>query len=275
MGGAGNGAGVMPTAPARLEFSHDGAVATITLAAPKANIIDRGMIAAIGDHLDTIATGSELVAVVIAADGPHFSFGASVEEHLPDRIGGTLGALHALLRRLIDLPAPTIAAIRGLCLGGGFELALACDLIVAEAGAQFGCPEIKLGVFPPAASVLLPPRIGSARAAALTLTGAPIDTTQAELYGLVAVVAAAGQLEPMLGDWLRKTFVPRPAVALKYAALAVRQDVKRAMDAGLSTAERLYLEGLMIHPDPVEGIRAFMDKREPRWSRAATERVTR
>jgi benzoyl-CoA reductase subunit C len=156
----------MDSARATLALTHDDRVAVITLAAPKANVLDGEMIAAIAGHLDGLATRDDLVALVIAAEGPHFSFGASVEEHLPARIGQTLDALHQLLRKLLTTHAPTIAAVRGQCLGGGFELVLACDLVIADAEARFACPEIKLGVFPPAASVLLPVRIGGSRACA-------------------------------------------------------------------------------------------------------------
>jgi cyclohexa-1,5-dienecarbonyl-CoA hydratase len=260
---------------ARLDFSHDGLVATISLAAPKPNILDGAMIAAITGHLDAIASRDDLAALVIGAEGPHFSFGASVEEHLPEHIGATLASLHTLLRRLIDFPMPTIAAVRGLCLGGGFELTLACDLIVAAESAQLGCPEIKLGVFPPAASVLLPVRIGAARAAALTLTGVTIGAARAEALGIAARVLPDSEFDSALAAWLRDDFVARPPVALRYAALAVRQDVKRAVEVGLPEAERLYLEGLMAHPDPVEGIRAFVEKRTPQWHSARGTQVSR
>jgi cyclohexa-1,5-dienecarbonyl-CoA hydratase len=156
---------------ASLDLVCDGRVARLTLRAPKANILDAVMIANLEDAVSGLEQRRDLHAIVIAADGPHFSFGASVEEHLPEKIAATLASLHGLLRRLIDLPAPTIAAIRGQCLGGGFELALACDLLIAEESAHFGCPEIKLGVFPPAASALLPARIGTARSNGLMLTG--------------------------------------------------------------------------------------------------------
>ena len=153
----------MSATVARLEYLHEGRVARIVLAAPKANILDSGMVATLDRYVRSLLSRADLHAIVFGADGPHFSFGASVEEHLPDQIAGTLDALHGLLRAITDLPAPTIAAIRGQCLGGGLELALACDLLMAEPSARLGCPEIKLGVFPPAASALLPARIGSRR----------------------------------------------------------------------------------------------------------------
>jgi cyclohexa-1,5-dienecarbonyl-CoA hydratase len=251
---------------ARFEYTHQGRVAQLTLAAPKANILDRAMIAALDGYLETLVPRVDLHAVVVTADGPHFSFGASVEEHLPEQIGPTLQALHGLLRRLIDVPAPTIAAVRGQCLGGALELVLACDLVLAEESAQLGCPEIRLGVFPPAASALLPARIGAGPAAALTLTGESISGRDAAARGLVARTAPDGQLSAGLESWLAETFVTRSASGLRFAALAARPRIRRAIEEDLPPLERLYLDHLMREPDAVEGIRAFLEKRQPRWS---------
>ncbi|MGZ8868860.1 MAG: enoyl-CoA hydratase/isomerase family protein, partial [Thermoanaerobaculia bacterium] len=156
---------------AKVELQREGRIARVHLAAPKANILDRGMVTELDHIFEQFASLQELRAIVIEGEGLHFSFGASVEEHLPDQIEGALARLGGLLRRVAGAPAPTIAAVRGQCLGGGFELALACDLIVAEEDAELGAPEIRLGVFPPAASALLPVRIGAAGAASMILTG--------------------------------------------------------------------------------------------------------
>lgn len=251
----------MTTPLARFEYTHEGRIARLTLAAPKANILDRAMIAALDGYLETLLPRDDLHAVVITSDGPHFSFGASIEEHLPDQIAGTLEALHGLLRRLVDVPAPTIAAVRGQCLGGGLELVLACDLVIAEETAQLGCPEIRLGVFPPAASALLPAKLGVALAASLTLTGESIGGREALARGLVARTAPDGQLAQRLDAWLADTFVPRAASGLRYAALAARPRIRRAIEEDLPLLERLYLDRLMREPDAAEGIRAFLQRR--------------
>ncbi|MGE5322619.1 MAG: enoyl-CoA hydratase/isomerase family protein, partial [Actinomycetota bacterium] len=186
----------------RLDLTNDGAVARVALASPKANILDRKMMLDIMESLSGLEWNGKLKVVIIGSDGPHFSFGASIEEHLPDHIGRTLVQLRELLRAVAVLPAPTIAAVRGQCLGGGFELALACDLIIAEETAQFALPEIKLGVFPPAGAALLPLRIGTSRAADMVLTGASMVATEAKAAGLVQRIAAPDDLEPALERWL-------------------------------------------------------------------------
>lgn len=250
----------------RLELTHNGQVARLALAAPKANILDKAMMLGLGAALDELATQRNLKAIVLAGAGAHFSFGASIEEHLPDRIGDTLMHLRNLLLKMAVAPAPMIAAVRGQCLGGGFELALACDLIVAEDSAQLGLPEIKLGVFPPAGAALLPVRIGSGRAAEMVLTGASWTANQAAAAGLVSKVFSSGDLETQLAAWLQSDFLPRSAAALRFAAQASRRPLVRTLEIDLPALERLYLDQLMGQPDAVEGVLAFLEKRQPHWS---------
>jgi len=250
----------------RLEFTHLERVARITLACPKANILDRAMIRELHEALSE-ANSHSLNAIVIGAEGRHFSFGASVQEHLPDRIADTLQALHGLLMRLQEAPAPVIAAVRGQCLGGGFELALACDLIIADRTAQFALPEIKLAVFAPAASALLPLRVGQALAARLLLTGAAVTADEAARCGLVTRVAE--DLDPEIEGWLESDFLPRSPSSLQLACRAARLSLRRAFAEDLTQLERLYLSELMTTPDAEEGIRAFLEKRAPQWSKTA------
>lgn len=256
----------MNFAKIRLEFTHEERVARITLAAPKANILDRAMIGEL-DAAVSQCSNRALNAIVLTADGPHFSFGASVQEHLPDQITGTLKSLHTLLRRFNKAPAPVIAAVRGQCLGGGFELVLACDLIICDKTAQFASPEIKLGVFAPAASVLLPVRIGQAPAARLLLTGAAISAEEAVRCGLAARIA--DDLDAGLNQWLESDFLPRSPSALKFACQAARLPLRRVLEEDLPEIESLYLRQLMARPDAEEGIRAFLEKRQPQWNKPA------
>lgn len=247
----------------RLELRHDGRVAYVFLAAPKANVLDATMISELDTIFESLEGSRDLRAIVLEADGPNFSFGASVAEHLPDQIEAALVRLGALLRRVTAAPAPVIAAVRGQCLGGGLELVLACDLIVAEENAQLGAPEIRLGVFPPAASALLPARVGVAFASSLVLTGASVSGTDAMAKGLVVRTAPVGQLATTIEAFLEESFLPRSATAVRYAALAVRRAIVRALEEDLPALDRLYLDGLMREDDAVDGIRAFLEKKAP------------
>ena len=248
----------------RLEWTHDERVARITLAAPRANIVDVAMTRELDAAFAQCGTRS-LNAIVLAADGPHFSFGASVPEHLPAQIGEALPALHALLRRIHEAPAPVIAAVRGHCLGGGFEVVLACDLVIADKTAQFGSPEIKLAVFAPAASALLPVRIGQFAAAKILLTGASISADEAARCGLIAKLV--DDLDAGLNQWVESDFLPRSPSSLRYACQAARFSAARALSEDLPRIEQLYLSELMSTPDAEEGIRAFIEKRTPQWNK--------
>jgi cyclohexa-1,5-dienecarbonyl-CoA hydratase len=250
----------------RTEITDEGQVARILLAAPKANILDRAMMHEMISALDALGSRADLKAIVLEGEGQHFSFGASVEEHLPDEIAKTLPLLHVLLKALADAAAPTIAAVRGQCLGGGLELALACDFIVAEESAQFGLPEIKLGVFPPAGAALLPVRIGTGRSGELILTGRSWSAAAAFSAGLVNKVVACGELAAAVAGWIQSEFIPRSAPALRLAARAARRPMVRALREELPELERMYLDELMRHPDAEEGIQAFLEKRPPRWA---------
>ena len=256
----------MSAPKAKLALEHDRRVARVTLAAPTANILDRTMMADLASVLDQLDPCRSLACIVFSAQGPHFSYGASVKEHLPEKISDTLSALHNLLRRMVELPAPTIAAVRGQCLGGGFELVLACDLILAEETARLGSPEIKLAVFPPAATALLPLRIGVSRAADMVLTGTAWTGKAAADSGLVARTAPEGALEATLVRWLEDDFLPCSPAALRHTAHAIRRPIRHSLTENLAELERRYLDKLMAEPDATEGIRAFLEKRRPRWS---------
>jgi cyclohexa-1,5-dienecarbonyl-CoA hydratase len=269
LGSSGNDKGKTKTMNSlKLSFEHDGQVARVALAAPEANIVDQAMMAALAAAFDDLRNRPQLKVMILTAEGPHFSFGASVQEHLPEHVRIMLPQFSRLLGQMLELPAVTIAAVRGRCLGGGFELALACDFMVAEEGAAFACPEIKLAVFPPAAAVLLPVRIGASRAAELVLTGAAWNAAQAAEAGLIVRTAPKGQLESTVETWIRDHFLARSPVALRYGVRAARLPLRRALQEDLPQLERMYLDELMAESDAVEGLRAFVEKREPRWDKS-------
>jgi cyclohexa-1,5-dienecarbonyl-CoA hydratase len=215
--------------------------------------------------LADLADLRHLRLVTIEGAGDDFSFGASIPEHAPDAIARVLPATHALLTALLDVPAPTAAIVRGRCLGGGFELALACDFIHADDTATFGLPEIALGVFPPAASVLLPLRAGASRATSAILAGDARSASYWQDLGVVEFVATAPALASAVDKWFERTFAGRSAEALRHAVRAARLAVVDAVSRDLPKLEQLYLQELMASEDAKEGTRAFVEKRDARW----------
>ncbi len=253
----------MGTAPLIVEREKDGALLRLRLSRPKANIVDAAMIAvlraALGEHL----TDARLRAVLLEAEGPHFSFGASVEEHLPGSCAAMLRELHALILQLVGSPVPVLVAVRGQCLGGGLELAAAGHMIFAAPGAMFGQPEIRLAVFAPAASCLLPEKIGPSRAEDLLFSGRSIGAEEAYRIGLVNAVADDPSQAALA--YFEEHLAPRSASSLRLAVRAARYDLVHRIRRKLAEVERLYLEELMATHDAVEGLTAFIGKRPPAW----------
>jgi cyclohexa-1,5-dienecarbonyl-CoA hydratase len=240
--------------------------AAFTLSHPKGNIVTADMVRSLRTALDGIAQNPHLKLITVQGAGRDFSFGASIPEHAPDEIGRVLPEMHALIYDLLDAPAPTAALVRGRCFGGGLELALACDFILAEADATFALPEIALGVFPPAGSVLLPVRIGVAQAAATLITGETVTAPEWHSRGLVQLLAVPGTLEMAVDEWFTRTLAPRSAAALRHGVAAMRRALQAHVRALLPEIERLYLDDLMRTHDAVEGIAAFIAKRQPVWT---------
>ncbi|HZN48024.1 MAG TPA: cyclohexa-1,5-dienecarbonyl-CoA hydratase [Ramlibacter sp.] len=250
--------------PVKAWLERDGALLRLRLDRPKANLVDAAMIAALHAALTQYRRHVMLRGVLIDAEGPHFSFGASVEEHLPDRCAAMLESLHALLLELLEFPVPVLVAVHGQCLGGGLELALACGRIFAAPGAQFGQPEIKLGVFAPAASALLPYRVSQPAAEDLLLTGRSVAAPEAAAMGLVQAVAedpAAAALA-----WFDEHLQGKSAAALACALVAARGPMQHQVRERLRELERLYLDWLMRTHDANEGLSAFLEKRQPAWT---------
>ena len=257
-----------PSSKARTELLADGQLLRLTLAAPKANVLDRAMVSELVAALDHHGASPRLKAILLSADGPHFSFGASVAEHRKEEVRGMLADFHHLFRRLAELAIPTVAAVRGACLGGGLELAAWCSWIVAAPDAGFAQPEIKLGVFAPLASLLLPWRLGGGAALDLLVSGRTIDAPTAARIGLVHAVADDPVAAAMA--FAAEHLLPRSASSLRFAERAARHELAELLARRLPALEALYLDQLMETADANEGLAAFIAKRPPRW--AAEER---
>lgn len=203
--------------------------------------------------------------LTIEGAGAHFSYGASVEEHAPGLVNRMLPLFHELIGTLLDAPFATAAIVRGRCFGGGFEVALACDLVFAGDDAQMGVPEITLGVFPPAAAALLPLRVGASRASRVVLSGKPFDAAWWHDAGLVTAVASPTEIDAVVRQWFEDHLSARSAVAVRHAALAARSMLRPMAMGTLATLERQYLNELMSTHDAIEGCAAFLEKRPPAW----------
>ena len=248
------------TTPIKLQTFFDGAALLLEFGQAPANIVDRAAIAALRGALKEAAIRPELKVVVIRGEGKHFSYGASVPEHVPGEVDKMLPEFHALLEEMNQpgLP-PLIAEVRGRCLGGGLEVALACDMIAVEDGSILGCPEIKLGVFPPAGSALLPVRLPAGKASMMLLAGATVTGAEALDMGLAELKADD------VSGWIQSNLLSLSAAAIRQTRQATRWPWRDATKRILPLLEQQYLGELMATHDAVEGIQSFLEKRKPEW----------
>ncbi len=253
----------MSESPLKVWLDRDGTLLRLRLARPKANIVDAAMIAALRQALAEHREIPELRAALLDHEGPHFSFGASVEEHLPEQCAQMLKSLHALIRDMLDFPLPILVAIKGQCLGGGLEVAAAGSMLFAAPDARLGQPEIKLAVFAPAASCLLPERIGQARAEDMLLSGRSLTAEEALACGLIDELSDDPEAAALA--WFDKRLAPHSASTLRFAVRAARDEYRQRIFAKLERVEALYLDQLMATHDAVEGLNAFLEKRPAQW----------
>jgi cyclohexa-1,5-dienecarbonyl-CoA hydratase len=240
-------------------------LARVTLHHPPLNVIDIPLMEELAQSLAEIESRPEISIIVLRSDGKAFSAGVDVGAHTPEKVSEMLTKFHAVIRGLVATKKVTIAAVHGLCLGGGAELAMVCDIVYTADSAQWGFPEIKLGCYPPVACTALAALVGQKRAAELILTGRTIGGEEAAEIGLATRAVPEKELSAAVDEgigYLRK---------LSTAALALAKRASYAWDSmhfdkGLARAEKIYFDELMKTSDAHEGIRAFMEKREPKWT---------
>jgi len=250
---------------APLRVVHTGPVVRISLERPPLNVLERPLNRALATAIATHAADPGVAAIVIdGGSAKGFSAGVEVADHTPERVTGMLEDFHAAVRALLDAGCPTLAAVHGFALGGGLELALACDFVVVESDARLGFPEIQLGCYPPVAAALLPARIGRPRASELVLRGESFTPGRGEAMGLVNRVCDPGALAGAVDDFLRPVLAHSPAV-VREAKRALRLGEGDTAAVALERIEARYLGSLMKLDDAQEGIRAFMEKRAPRF----------
>ena len=250
----------------KLKYSHNESVVTITLNDGKGNVLDHIMMEEIQNCLNSFSEEQNLKLIIFEGEGKHFSFGASLEEHKKEMAATMLASFNKLFYTLRDLSIPTLAKISGQCLGGGMELAIMCNFIFADASAKLGQPEIVLGVFPPPASVILPEKIGLAKAEEIILTGKIYTAEELKSFGLInEVLEDKIGLEKFVDEWVEKNILPKSASSLKFAVKSVRLKFNHILSNFLPQLEVLYVKNLMETNDANEGISAFIEKRTPIW----------
>jgi enoyl-CoA hydratase len=251
-------------ADVRLEV--DDGVGVIRLDRPPANAIDLELALALQGTIREADGRSDVGAIVVWGGPRIFAAGADIKamvDYGPGQVAEDVGALEQACRDLEAIPKVTIAAIEGFALGGGLEVALACDLRVAGQNAKLGLPEIRLGIIPGSGGTQRLPRlIGLARARQMVFSGDPVSADRALESGLVDAVSPAGETYAHASRWA-ESHAAGPSLAFAAAKRALAA-ADRPLEEGLGV-EREAFVALFETRDQEEGMRAFLDKREPRF----------
>ncbi len=247
------------------EVNGEVVVATITLDSPPLNVLDLQMCRHFHEALQSIRDDDEARIVLIRGSGGEFCSGTDIAQHTPAQMPLLLPAFHDCLRLIYQLDAIVIAAVEGRCLGGGLELALACDRIVAEQTSILGLPEILLGCYPPAGIVQLLARRCYGEAIRLVFSGQTASAAEFHRMGIIDAIASEGSMD----RGLEEEIAPYTRISPSILAITARQFHKlgrKSSNAELLEIERDYLLEILPHPDCTEGIEAFLEKRTPRWA---------
>jgi cyclohexa-1,5-dienecarbonyl-CoA hydratase len=241
-------------------------VAKIIINRPPLNILNIETLEEMNQALAELKTDDEVKVVIITSAGDRaFSAGVDVGDHLGDKLPKMVAVFNKLFISLVEVDKPTIAVVNGLALGGGCEIVAGCDMAIASEKAQLGQPEIKLGVYPPPASVLFPRILGRRKAFELILSGDSISAKEAEQIGLINKAVPEAELEKTAEEFIKR-FTANSGLALAQArrALYRNSDLEfyKAMEVtGVDATE------VMSGENSVEGLKAFIEKRKPVWKR--------
>ncbi|MGA9539297.1 MAG: enoyl-CoA hydratase/isomerase family protein, partial [Desulfobacterales bacterium] len=252
------------TAYKHLKVKKADGVARITLARPKHNVFDIEMMNELNAELDLLGVDVELKCAIILGEGPSWCAGVEVADHKPEMVSEMIAVFNGIFERIDKIEVPVIACVQGACLGGGMEVAIACDVIVAAKSASFGQPEIKLGFFPPYAAIRLPQLIGPAKAIEVCTTGRRYSAEEARQMGFVGYVVDDDKLTDTLDRLIGDIRTASPLI-IRLNKRAVKKHLGLNFQEALDGVSDLFINELMKTEDTLEGIRSFEEKRRPQW----------
>lgn len=243
---------------------EENSVGRITFNRPPYNILNIEMMAEISEALAYFQDRT-LKVLVIDANGKAFSAGVDVSEHTDDKVEDMIRVFHGIFENLRKVKAPTVALVNGAALGGGCEVAIFCDIVIASERAKFGQPEIKVGVFPPIAAAVFPKLIWTKKALELLLTGETISANEAMELGLVNHVLPVENFREDSESFIAEMFGSKSAAVLALTKKAFMEGATKHYSEAMKRIEEIYLNELMKTKDANEGLAAFLEKRTPVW----------
>jgi len=242
----------------------EGGLGTITLNRPPVNVLNIEMMNEINETLKNWTEKRDLKVVLFNANGKCFSAGVDVAEHIGDLVPKMIESFHGMFRMMDQLGAVTVASVYGSCLGGGCELAVFCDLVIADDTAKFGQPEIQVGVLPPIAAQIMPRIIGRKAAMDLILSGRIVSAQESMGMGLINKVVAKGDLSQETDAFI-KPYLSLSAEVIRVTKKTIKAGLRDDFEPSLKVIEEIYLNELMRTTDAQEGLKAFLEKRTPEW----------
>jgi len=250
--------------PKYIKFEKADGVARITLNRPKFNMMSIEMIQEMSSQVEPLLDDDDLKCLAFYAEGKHFCTGVEVGDHKPEKVDTMIATFNRFLELMDQLEIPTIAVVQGFCLGGGMELAIACDSILAGKSAKFGQPEIKVGFFPPYAAIRLPQLIGPAKAIEICTTGKFYSAEEAQIMGMVGYAIEDDQLKEAAEKLIKEIQYNSPLL-IRLNKRAVKQNLGLDFKSALEGASDLFLNTMMKTEDTLEGIASYEEKRKPEW----------
>ena len=250
--------------PQYLKVTRTGDTARITFDRPKHNVFNIEMMRELNNQLESMLADDTLKGVAFFGAGRSWCAGVDVGDHKPGQVDEMIAAFNRIFELLDRFEIPTLAAVHGACLGGGMEVAIACDIIVASPKAVFGQPEIKLGFFPPYAAIRLPQLVGPARAVEICTTGRRYKADEAHHMGLVSHLSEETDFQATLEGIVSEIKVCSPLI-IRLNKKAVNAHLDLDFRRALSGVSDLFLNTLMKTEDTLEGIASFEEKRRPVW----------
>ncbi|MCP4023964.1 MAG: enoyl-CoA hydratase/isomerase family protein [Desulfobacteraceae bacterium] len=247
-----------------LQIENDGQVARITLDRPKHNVLDIPMMNELNAELEKIAADEDLKCVVITGEGKSFCAGVEVGDHKPENVDAMVTTFNKIFELVNMIDIPIIAAVNGACLGGGMEVAIACDIVIASEKAIFGQPEIKLGFFPPYAAIRLPELVGVAKAIEIVTTGRNYSAQESKDLGFVTRVASVDDFQKVVDKTVKEITMSSPLI-IRLNKRAVKRHIGTSFFQGVDLVSNYFLKTLMKTEDTLEGIASFEEKRRPNW----------
>lgn len=240
-------------------------VARVVFSRPKQhNVFNIDMMNQFISVLEELQGDKDLKCLVLEAEGKSWCAGLDVGDHKPENAGEMIAVFNKSLKIIGEFEIPTIAAVRGACLGGGMEYAIACDVIIAGKRAKFGQPEIKLGFLPPYAAIRLPLLVGPAKTVEVCTSGKIYSAEEAQTMGFVSQTAEEDDFETAVNSFIDEIKANSPLI-IRLNKRAVMQHLGMNFSEAVESVSDLFLNTLLKTQDTMEGIDSFYEKRRPVW----------